>query len=120
MWPNRETSPEEFKTYGDELIKKLMTIYSPLLSEEEKESACEEWIDLKMYIGRYINRPMVDAYESIMGNQDIDHLRHILPLVSIMLTISPTTAECERGFSQMNKVKTQLRISLKQETISSL
>ena len=49
---------------------------------------------------------MVDAYEGIMGNQDVDHLRHILPLVSIMLTISPTTAQCERGFSQMNQVNT--------------
>ena len=78
------------------------------------------WIDLKVYVGRYINRPVVDAYESIMGNQDVDHLKHILPLVSIMLTISPTTAECERGFSQMNQVKTQLRTSLNQETISSL
>ena len=73
-----------------------------------------------MYVGRYINRPVVDTYESIMGNQDIDHMRHILTLVSITLTISPTTAECERGFSQMNQVKTQLRTSLNQETISSL
>ena len=73
-----------------------------------------------MYIGRYINRPVVDTYESNMGNQDVDHLRHILPLVSITLTIYPTTAECKRGFSQMNQVKTQLRTSLNQETISSL
>ena len=33
-----------------------------------------------------------------------------------MFTISPSTAECERGFSQANCIKTSLRTSLSQDT----
>ena len=37
-----------------------------------------------------------------------------------MLTVSPTTAECERGFSSVNNFKTTARTSMKQEALSSL
>ncbi|MES9884373.1 MAG: hAT transposon family protein [Sedimenticola sp.] len=120
IWPNKDTSPEEFSTFGDDSIDKLFTIYAPLLTDAERESGSDEWLDLKMYISRNVNRPVVDAYESVLGNQDVDHLKNILPLVKIMLTISPTTAECERGFSKMNQIKTDSRTSLKQSTVSSL
>ena len=41
-------------------------------------------------------------------------------LILIMLTISPTTAECEGGFSSVNNIKTITRTSMKQEALSSL
>ena len=53
-------------------------------------------------------------------NNATDHISCILPLVNIMLTISPSTAECERGFSLMNGLKTQNRTSIKQDTLSCL
>ena len=37
-----------------------------------------------------------------------------------MLTISPATADCERGFSSVNIIKTTARTSMKQEALSSL
>ena len=37
-----------------------------------------------------------------------------------MLTISLTTAECERGFSSVNNIKITARTSMKQEALSSL
>ena len=47
-------------------------------------------------------------------------MKHIMILILIMLTISPTTAECERGFSSVNNIKTTARTSMKQEVLSSL
>ena len=47
-------------------------------------------------------------------------MKHIMILILIMLTISPTTAECERGFSSVNNIKTTARTSMKQEALSSL
>ena len=70
---------------------------------------------------RNLNRPVVDAYESLIGNKEnVQHLKHVLVLLIIMLTISPTTAECERGFSLVNNIKSNIRTSLKQETLSTL
>ena len=47
-------------------------------------------------------------------------MKHIMILILIMLTVSPTTAECERGFSSVNNIKTTARTSMKQEALSSL
>ena len=47
-------------------------------------------------------------------------MEHIMILILIMLTISPTTAEYKRGFSSVNNIKTTARTSMKQEALSSL
>ena len=47
-------------------------------------------------------------------------MKHIMILILIMLTISPTTAECERGFNSVNNIKTTARTSMKQEALSCL
>ena len=47
-------------------------------------------------------------------------MKHIMILILIMLTISPTTAECEGGFNSVNNIKTTARTSMKQEALSSL
>ena len=79
---------------------------------EEEDTALDQWLDLKLIINRNRNRNNLEAYESLMclEGQDKENVRHILPLVNIMLTISPSTAECERGFSAMNKIKIGSRI----------
>ena len=55
-----------------------------------------------------------------MNSAEVQHMKHFMILILIMLTISPTTAECERGFSSVNNIKTTARTSMKQETFSSL
>ena len=55
-----------------------------------------------------------------LEGQDRENVQHILPLVNIMLTISPSTAECERGFSAMNKIKIESRTSMSQDTLKNL
>ena len=118
IWPDKES--EEFRVYGDEEIEKLVDTYSPLLSQEEKESIIDEWLDLKVYISRNLHHAVIDAYETLVGlmnSAEMQHMKHIMILILIMLTISPTTAECERGF---NNIKTTARTSMKQEALSSL
>ena len=76
-----------------------------------------------MYISRNLNRAVIDAYETLVGimnSAEMQHIKHIMMLILIMLTISPTTAECERGFSSVNNIKTTARTSMKQEALSSL
>ena len=47
-------------------------------------------------------------------------MKHIMILILIMLTIPPTTVECERGFSSVNNINTTARTNMKQEALSSL
>ena len=70
-----------------------------------------------------LHRAVIDAYETLVGlmnSAEVQHMKHIMILNLIMLTISPTTAECERGFSSVNNIKTTARTSMKQEALSSL
>ena len=118
-WPDKAS--ESFKTYGDEEIEKLVQHFTPVLTEEEQENAVDQWLDLKLFVARNMDRTLIEAYESVLNpNNATDHIRRILPLINIMLTLSPTTAECERGFSLMNGLKTQNRTSMKQDSLSSL
>ena len=119
MWP---VAHDELRNFGDEQMESLLTLYAPLLTDEEKDAALDQWLDLKLIIDRNRNRNTLEAYESLMclEGQDIENVKHILPLVNIMLTISPSTADCERGFSAMNKIKTESRTSMSQDTLKNL
>ena len=51
-----------------------------------------------------------------------DHLQfqNIFSLINLIQTMSPSSAEAERGFSQMKLIKTSLRSRLSQDTLNSL
>ncbi|KAG1659359.1 Protein TAPT1 [Nymphon striatum] len=68
----------------------------------------------------FLFRTLSEAYESVLADNQNDSLTAILPIINIMLTISPSTAQCERGFSAMNGLKTQYRTSLNQNSLSHL
>lgn len=121
-WPDKETEAAEFREFGDESVEKLVQLYGGLLTEEEKENASDQWLSLKNHISQNLKRPVLPTYESVLGLDEDDQsaFSAMLPLVNIMLTISPSTAECERGFSAMNALKSQYRTSLKQESLSNL
>ncbi|XP_067654440.1 zinc finger protein 862-like [Haliotis asinina] len=121
-WPNYETQPDEFREYGDAEIQKLVKVYSPLLTDEEKTKAVDEWLDLKMYMKDLVNQSLIDAYEFLVcsGPDRESNLTNIFPLVNIMLTVSPSTADCESSFSRMNRLKTNLKTSMNQDTLSNL
>ena len=119
-WPKKDTSQQEFITFGDEEIEKLVTTFGPLLTEEEKNNAATQWLPLKNEIASNLNRTLAEAYESVLADRQNDQIGCILPIVNIKRTLSPSTAQCERGFSAMNGLKTQSRTSVKQKSLSNL
>ena len=122
-WPDSKRMPDLFRTFGDENVEELISVYSPVLTQDEIDNALDEWLGLKSHVEsmKCNHLPVNLAYSRILAASDtLPHLKNILPLVSIMLTISPSTAECERGFSQANRIKTSLRTSLSQDTFSNL
>ena len=121
LWPDRN-SGEQFKKFGEDQIERLINLYGPVLTEEDIENGLDQWLDLKFVISRTTKISVVDAYEQVLSTSHEDHerIKYMLPLVRIMLTISPSTAECERGFSAMNRIKTQSKTSMSQLTLQNL
>lgn len=45
---------------------------------------------------------------------------HILKLLEIMIVVSPSTVECERGLSVMKRIKSAHRSCMEQDTLKCL
>lgn len=108
---------EELANYGDEEVDYLVTHFASLLNEEEKEKIPQEWMDLKMWLAQHRGNKLDCLYRDLLS-ENPEHLSHILLLVKLVLTLSPSTAICERGFSCMNRVKTAYRTSLQPDTLN--
>ena len=68
-----------------------------------------DWDDkLKNTTWKALNRSHADQFPNLFG------------LVDLILTIPASTAECERGFSAMKRVKSELRTRLNTSTLSDL
>jgi len=109
-WPQDTNSLE---TYGDDNIRLL---YSHLNSVLEKKGydvneAELEWTELKEHVYRLqaVNKPplpFLKLWQSVLRqDSDTGRFRNILALVQIALVIPINSAECERGFSLMGRVK---------------
>lgn len=87
-----------------------------LLTEEEIASIPSEWHTLKVQVALQRTYHLLAVYTSILQRKE-DSVKHISALLQLLLTISPSTAACERLFSQMNLVKSPLRTRLTQENL---
>jgi hypothetical protein len=82
-----------------------------------------EWSVLKQFLRSMRTEPLGDMYRNVLRIQGKESMTEPLPimvrLIKFMLTISPTTAACERGFSHMKYLKSPLRTQLGQENLSN-
>ena len=111
---------EAMSVYGDKDIELLVKHFEPVLTADEIESIPDEWSDLKTWMAAYrgVGR-FLHLYGDLLRERP-PHLSKVLVLVEALLTLSPSTAACERGFSTMNRVKTSHRTSLRSDTLNNL
>ena len=64
-------------------------------------------------------QPIVDVYQDLLLEND-EEIQDILVLIQLMATISPSTATCEHGFSDMNREKTTLCSSLEDDKLEDI
>ena len=91
------------------------------MSDDEKEGAVFHWQELKIYLLNHQAMKPLDIYANLSSSRP-DSLKHILVLVElhVMLSLSPSAAKCERCFSAMNRIKTNLKTLMEQRTLSDL
>lgn len=114
-WP---TNREELSTYGIEHIETLADHFSSLFSAEERETILNEFPSFKTIMNSLKNLELYEAYCHIVATCP-SRVETILKLVKIMLTLSASTAQCERVFSQMKILKGRLRCKLTQANLQA-
>ena len=95
-------------SFGNDKVAALTDHFKNLLSDGEKEGAVFQWQELKIYLFNHQAMKPLDIYATLLSSRP-DSLKHILVIVELMLSLSPSTAKCERCFSAMNRIKTNLK-----------
>ncbi|XP_078509084.1 E3 SUMO-protein ligase KIAA1586-like [Lissotriton helveticus] len=113
---NSADKKADYETLINE-VKVLYKQYWPdelpvLYGESDIESLCKRF--------NIASRETIRAYREYKESGGKEIKRQFKELLMALHTIAISTAECERGFSQMNLICTSTRASLLTETISSL
>ena len=118
-----ESEREAFQQWGSDQLAILERMYAEGDNPDIcKEAIQSEWASLKhMFSSTYKNLTMQGMLKLLVSNAT---LKSMYPqsskLVSISLVIPVSTAECERCFSAMKRIKTDLRNHLLTSTLRNL
>lgn len=107
--------------YGREDLQVLLNHLEVIFKQEDHHAIHEQYLEFKAKMRAYKQSP--DPPVEILGTLLVNtppSLSQLCKLLEIMFVISPSTAECERGFSSMNLIKTSLRNSLNQKSLQML
>ena len=92
----RSPTLTELSTYENSEFKSLCQYYSDVLTEDEVKLAQDQWQTLKVQVSMQRKYHPLAVYSSILQRQE--SLMHINTLLSLLFTVSPSTASCERVF----------------------
>lgn len=104
--------------HGQSDISGILQHMIQLFPRDTHTSILEQYNALKVHLRQY-KKSKSEVFSSILL-QNQERFSAILKVVEIMMVISPSTATCERGFSAMNLVKTNLRAKLSQSSLQNL
>ena len=120
-WP---TDADLLESYGDEQLEDIFAHYKPLLEARHVDLSIAkmQWSELKQYVRRSCqNQKAGDLWTSILCDEELaDRFQQVLQVIRILLVLPVHTANVERGFSQVNVIKTEKRTRLQRESLSSL
>lgn len=117
-WPK---TFDDKRKWGLQEVKDMAEFYYSIhmITEEEKNLALRQWVPFRNKVSPFRKEKLIDVYADMLNEND-DELRGMLVLLEIMMTISSSTAACERGFSCMNNQKTTLRTTLSHSTLDDI
>ena len=108
----------DIAAHGNEQLEKLIEFYGKEKDGEnvvhepiiDGEKTRQEWSYLKELLVRqhYPTDSMTKLWE-LLGTHHKEEIPNLLQLASIALILPTSTAECKRGFSAQNRIKTALR-----------
>ena len=110
------------ENYGEKEIEELAEHYgvgdSPLISSENLKS---EWLDFRIYMLSNCTKMTMKELLSSLALQD-STISVVYPnlskLAQVFMALPIGTADCERGFSTMKRIKTRLRSQMSNVTLN--
>lgn len=119
VWPKDQI---ELSTYGDAEIELLANYYEDhfLRAGCELHQIVREWSSVKSYVSLHLSSRCTEEIFATILRSRTDDCRNFLLLDEIVLIWPMSTAVVERGFSSMNRVKTQLRSSMHPENLDGV
>ena len=87
------------------------------LTEEEEKTIIAQWPALRTRLARQKAISPNDVFSNLLASGP-DDIKDCLILLDLMLTLSPSTAKCEGGFSALTHLKCNLHTILCKNTLS--
>ena len=116
-----QESAEGYTTYGNDHLDLLCSRYGSVdkadISIEELRS---EWVALKQLLSQKYREMECKEFLIWMSSDGILTFPNFALLATIALIIPVSTAECERCFSSMKRIKTTLRNRMETATLDQL
>ena len=107
--------------YGEDSVEKLGEHYgsgdTPVVDKEELST---EWFDLRIYLINNCSAVTLKDVLILLAKSDTMSTvyRNFSKLSQIFLTLPVSTADCERAFSTMKRIKTRLRSQMTNNTLN--
>ncbi|KAK0044069.1 E3 SUMO-protein ligase [Biomphalaria pfeifferi] len=114
---------QEEYSFGHEQMKSLATRYCLLLQKDEdilKSDLCMQYSEFKILINEKLKCGSLTFSDILAFPQQQDHLNKLFLIMDICGTFQASSADCERGFSLMNSIKTKARNRLEVEHLDHL
>ena len=109
----------DLATYGNKEVRSLVDYFHHFFSDDEKQRIIEQWPILHQRLARQKMHKTLDVFSNILMSPP-DDVKDCLVLIDLLITLSPSTAKCERGFSTMNQLKYSMRTLMNQDTLTAL
>lgn len=99
--------------FGNQNLLNLLNKYSkiiPCYSEEVKRKILSQYSNFKFLYQTKFNSNVVSSFADMvdLANKE-EEFQELSSLIDISATFQASSADCERGFSQMNAIKTKAR-----------
>lgn len=94
----------DLATYGNNEVHSLVDYFHHFLSDDEKQRIIEQWPILSARLARQKIHKTLDVFSNLLMSPP-DDVKDCLVLIDLLVTLSLSTAKCERGFSTMNQLK---------------
>lgn len=117
--PNKAASSTDLEEYGNSATKAIAAHFSTTVDSERLQL---EWMRFKhILVSQFSETSAHDVMEAMSSDSSLSSLYpYLSKIASISLTLPVSTADCERGFSTMNRIKTDQRNRLITTTLDRL
>ena len=119
VWP---TDQVELSSYGDGEVQVLADYYKDHLLRVgcEIPQITREWSSVKSHVSLHLSGRRTEEVFASIFRSHADQCHNFLLLAEIVWIWPLSTAVVERGFSSMNRVKTQSRSSMSQDNLDGV